>query len=125
MRSRVLIGCGTVTSLVFTKLTSVLGDDFKDDFKPEDIKNGDGNLLDPVIKQVDQIGTSGYKLLKRVGIYSGVLAIMTAFIFFGWARNSMKQSEHKTAIMVAFVSVIGVLTAVSAVSLIYSIVEGE
>ena len=96
-----------------------------DKFNPEDIENGDGSMFDDINKTVDDVGTSSYNLAYRIAIISGIIAIICIAISFAWRRSPMAKEENKSNLGYVVFSVGLAAGAVSIVSTIVGIVEGN
>lgn len=115
------IGLFTLFSSFLVKCQDVLA---ASDYKPEDIKSGKGDMFNPVVDTVDELGASGYKVSYRIAIMSAVICIIMVCIAIMWKRSPMAKEENKSNFGYVLLGLAGAAGAVSIVSTVVGIVEG-
>lgn len=116
------VGLCTLFSSFLMKCQDVLA---ASDYKPEDIKSGKGDLFNPIVNTVDEVGSSGYKVAYRVAIISAIICVIMVGLAFMWNRSPMAKETNKSNLGYVLLGLAIAAGAVAIVSTVIGIVEGN
>lgn len=116
------VGLCTLVSSFLLECQEVLA---ANDYKPEDIKNGKGDLFNPVVDTIDEVGASGYKVAYRLAIISAIICVIMVGLAFMWNRSPMAKETNKSNMGYVLLGLAIAAGAVAVVSTVVGIVEGN
>lgn len=90
------------------------------------IKNGggDGGPLSGLNEKVQQLGYSGYTVLRTIGIICLILCLLTVFLCFMIGKSAPDKKENKNWLVYICIGGAGIFGVFSIVSIIASVGHG-